>query len=58
MSPLFEYRCPADGCVFELFRNTSKRDAPARCPECGKRAEPILSAPQLKPDGAYSFNDR
>jgi putative FmdB family regulatory protein len=40
--PTYEYRCP-DGHEFDLFQRMS--DPPeAVCPECGKKAERLLSA--------------
>jgi putative FmdB family regulatory protein len=40
--PTYEYRCP-DGHEFELFQRMSDEPG-ADCPECGKRAERLLSA--------------
>ncbi len=52
--PTYEYRCP-DGHAFELFQRMS--DPPhARCPECGKDAERLISAGGgllFKGDGFY-----
>lgn len=39
--PTYEYRCP-DGHEFELFQRMSDEPG-ADCPECGKRAERLLS---------------
>lgn len=39
--PTYEYRCP-DGHAFEVFQKMSD-DPVARCPECGAKAERLIS---------------
>lgn len=34
--PLYEYRCPWCGEVFDLFRPLDHRDNPVNCPHCGR----------------------
>ncbi len=53
--PLYEYRCPACGRVFEELRRTrDEGDAP--CPDCGRASPRIvsLSAFALKGSGFYA----
>jgi len=32
--PLYEYKCPKCGSIFEEFRSISKMDDPIKCPSC------------------------
>jgi|YelNatPaOPRAMG01_1025707.scaffolds.fasta_scaffold00123_19 putative FmdB family regulatory protein len=42
--PIYEYRCPDCGEVFELFLRSHSSTEPIRCPRCGSTApERILS---------------
>lgn len=43
--PIYEYRCAGCGRVFESLRALAVADDPAPCPDCGKAAKRILSAP-------------
>lgn len=56
--PIFCYRCVYCGEVTDKLRPMAERDVPPECPHCGAETEFILSAPNLKADGAYSFNDK
>jgi putative FmdB family regulatory protein len=52
--PIFEYQCESS------HRTEVLQTAPTgaiTCPECGKAAERVFSAPRLPADGKYSFND-
>lgn len=53
--PMYEYRCVACECQFELRQKFS--DAPAsECPQCGGQVEKMIStaAFSLKGDGWYN----
>lgn len=56
--PIYVYRCSYCGEEWDFLRPVSEREVPAECKACGCPAEFILSAPNLKADGAYSFNDK
>lgn len=52
--PTYEYRCPK-GHAFEVFQRMSD-DPAAKCPECGKKAERLISGGAgflFKGDGFY-----
>ena len=60
--PVYEYECPRCG-TFQDFRLLEARDAPTACPDCGRSAARIVSAPNLAlMDGgrrkAHSINER
>ena len=40
--PIYDYKCVSCGRVFEVF---SSEDHKVKCPDCGKKAERMLSAP-------------
>ncbi len=40
--PIFEFKCKACGKIFEKLSKVT--DKKANCPDCGKKAEKILSA--------------
>ena len=42
--PLYDYRCTACESEFEESKRIAEREEPVDCPECGKRAERMLSA--------------
>lgn len=57
--PTYEYRCPK-GHGFELFQRMSD-DPVAKCPECGAKAERLISGGAgflFKGDGFYITNHR
>jgi len=33
--PIYEYRCPSCGRLFERFERVARENATARCPDCG-----------------------
>ncbi len=50
--PIFEYRCPCCGRVFEKPVQRPGKAAAPECPRCGRAgAEPILSATAAPPGG-------
>lgn len=57
--PTYDYKCPA-GHRFEQFRSISRRNDPATCPECGKPAALIVTAPHLMwhPDSGRVFKEK
>ena len=44
--PLYEYRCNPCG-EFEAWRSMSEYNAPINCPQCGRTATKIFSAPNI-----------
>ena len=42
--PVYEFRCPSCGKVFERTRPVSKAGQGARCPDDGKRANRVFGA--------------
>ncbi|HDH57406.1 MAG TPA: zinc ribbon domain-containing protein [Bacteroidetes bacterium] len=41
--PIYEYRCPSCGHLFELLRSFADKDEVV-CPQCGEPAQRLLSA--------------
>ena len=53
--PIYEYKCPACGEVFEEFAKSSDAHKDAPCPKCGAQSPRIISRTSfvLKGDGWY-----
>ena len=45
--PLYEFHCSECGNHFDEFKTIAERDTPEPCPECGARAERLISAAAL-----------
>jgi len=41
--PVYEYKCPKCGAVYEETRKIDDRDKPVTCPKCKVNAERVLS---------------
>ena len=60
MSPIIAYRCPRGHeyeTLYKTIASVPSPHLPEYCPVCGSQVERLLAAPNLKPDGAYSFAD-
>lgn len=52
--PIYEYRCPHCGRVFEARRAFADAEVPAACPDDGAAGERLLSSPVLRLPGRGS----
>ena len=55
--PVYEFRCPSCGKVFERTRPVSKAGQGARCPDDGKQTHRVFSAAVIGIGSASSGDD-
>jgi putative FmdB family regulatory protein len=51
--PIYDYECRDHG-AFEMHRPMSRSGDPAACPDCGREATRIVTAPSLRTLGAVT----